>query len=955
MDYIHWNNALAEFFFNEENAEKEVFLFITKEDVINVGKRSLGLEGDNELIFSDYIAAIRRGIPGNSSNSDILDLALYSYQKWREKPKKINGIEIKYPLYVGYLVLFVLPLTEGILPELRVDAYYPRLQKFLDKYDLPSMPYQNEHLNWNDLWKDLEEWSILTMNTQLGYFELHPFSNKRWVYVGKPLSQSILPVHGIKYLPRLFEIAGLIPGDNIERKIFRNILLSYGREHLNLSDKIINEIRDPENELGQSIINIVNKKYYEWTGNTDQQYPNSESIKKGYTIAQLRLCIEGDKAKGYKLYYRLYTQLDYPEDLSFNYNNTIINCTLSGQGWSRPLSIKFTEDLELKDDLNKWKAKFPEKEVRLFINGKNYHLSGWVEISHMISSTMLLLAKKEKQTAIEEWGELFDESKNFQRLPDRDLPEGYVLYQIQAPPISHPDIPILQFKTNKQISIKGGIIVDVRKWLTGVLPEVELENGRGNETVFINYEGEDKNITLTRKDVDHPVWFLPQNIDLDRNFYVKVSGTKVKGDQLKNKIIGYQEKEKNLNENMLPFRDKFGQIFSPSNEKKFVKGSNLFTSESEERNFKLKQDQYYSQFFILLNQKSFKEDSIGNNSEIDYLNELLITYLTVKGKSQVKDYFEAFESVYQTRFTPEEIENHTLGLSQYKRWSLSYLDFMGLLDYEYSTNKIIVNPPQFIYIPSSKGKTVLLLGGRTPDLISKLRKEAMDNGLYFNVEPQDSSLSPFLLPSTINITGLNKQNGENVEKIFKDIANKHSIMFNPHKLPQFRLAEFSGDIDGYEAQLIQDQRFDDLGWNARIFDVNKLNFYPVRKDNIDKTYSLIEYKLNEYRFIHKIWINGYSYATNKNWGRYLILKKNNKQVIFNDRDKKIIVVPATLPLPRLISEAMTLFSGKAPKNKKLNINGLHTWFNVYENIPHIFAYNYFRKVGQTIQETKIDL
>ncbi len=38
MDYLKWNNILASYFFNEQNAEKPVNLFITKEEIIKIGE-----------------------------------------------------------------------------------------------------------------------------------------------------------------------------------------------------------------------------------------------------------------------------------------------------------------------------------------------------------------------------------------------------------------------------------------------------------------------------------------------------------------------------------------------------------------------------------------------------------------------------------------------------------------------------------------------------------------------------------------------------------------------------------------------------------------------------------------------------------------------------------------------------------------------------------------------------
>lgn len=948
MNYLEWNNAIGKWFFNEGKAEQEVYLFISKNDIVKIGKKQ-GVEGDDEYIFIDFIKAISKGVPGRPSNANILELALFAYEKWKENPVKIDGVPIEYPLYIGYLSVFVLPLTEDNHLNLRTDAYYPPVRSFLEKYRLPLLPYQNERLNWNLLWQDLEEWSILHKNTELGYFEQHPFSNKNWVYVGKPLSQSIFPLYAIKQLPQFFETCGLIPGDEIDSFTFRKVLLKNGHKYLELSKRVSNAIRDADNELGQSIINIVKKKYQEWTGSTDQYDSESETIKKGNTIAQLRLCIEGDRARGYKTYYRLYTKLDFPEDLTFVYNDREQKCQQFGKGWSKPLLLPFAEGLELQDRLNKWIAKFPEKDVRLLIEGKNFHLSGWVEVPYMVTSRMLLLAKEEQSESIEEWGDCFSKG-DFKKVPAVGIPSSHFLYEISNPPIGHPDIPVLQFKTDKKLTISGGMKTGVRTWLKDLLPEVELENGRGTESVYLVYEGSGNKIPLDRKNVDQPIWLLPPSIDANRVFYVKVEGSEIKGENLKNFIVDSKGKVELLNEGTLPARDQFGQAIKKEESNSYVIGSRLLAK--DEKKFSNRQVPY-DHLFRPINAAG--ELTLVSHDQSNRSNNLLTTFLTTKNESSAKDYFEAFESVYQEVFDTVEIESHPIELSRLKRWSLNYLDYMGILDYEYSTKKVVVNPPQFILIPTDSGRKVLLIGGRTPELIEKIKVEVEKEGLHLRLEPQDASLSPFILPPTVTVTGFDENSYVTIENKLRNAAEACSVSFNPNKLPQFRLAEFSYTIKEYENQLIPDKRFDDSGWVARVFDVDQLCFIPIDTESIDKSFSLVEYRLTEYSFKHRLWMNGQSYSIDKNWGRFIVLNKFRKEIIFNDIEKNLVVIPASLPLPRLISEAMTLFSGKAPKRLKFAMKGMSIWWNVFENIPHIFASNYFKKVGQTIIETEIKL
>ncbi|MGG1920216.1 hypothetical protein AB1278_00185 [Chryseobacterium sp. NRRL B-14798] len=44
-------------------------------------------------------------------------------------------------------------------------------------------------------------------------------------------------------------------------------------------------------------------------------------------------------------------------------------------GWSKTVLLEFNEGLELKDIFNKWIAKFPNRDVRLFVSAGTFQLS----------------------------------------------------------------------------------------------------------------------------------------------------------------------------------------------------------------------------------------------------------------------------------------------------------------------------------------------------------------------------------------------------------------------------------------------------------------------------------------------------------------------------------------------------------------------------------------------------
>src|SRR5689334_2449831 len=109
MKFLEWNNLISSFLFNSANAGKDVYLYLTKTDVVNIGREQL-INETGDAIWNDFLLKIKSGLPGSKDYPDIFDKALHSYQQWRQNNiKSIEGIELKYPPYISYLVFAVLP------------------------------------------------------------------------------------------------------------------------------------------------------------------------------------------------------------------------------------------------------------------------------------------------------------------------------------------------------------------------------------------------------------------------------------------------------------------------------------------------------------------------------------------------------------------------------------------------------------------------------------------------------------------------------------------------------------------------------------------------------------------------------------------------------------------------------------------------------------------------------
>ncbi|HQV31392.1 MAG TPA: hypothetical protein PKV71_05920, partial [Calditrichia bacterium] len=431
MQFLQWNREIGFYLFNEEKAEKSVFIYVDRKTIIRLGKKILPSLSEQE-IWEDFLEAVQNGVEKDSRRVDILEKAFQAFRFWSKMQEGPQDLIYKYPPYLTYLVLFVLPLTE-ISGNYRADAYYPVVKDFLAENGLPHLPTQTERKNFNCLWADLEEWSILTTDEMLGTFEVIPFKNEAWIYAGKPLSQCLIPPYALNLLPSLFDEHGWTPGEPLTDIDFSSFLGKY-LDVLKLSQNFKTIISPKsDNKLKEVILGIVRNVFDNWTGVTDQTDEETDRVRRGWTLNRLYMCLKIDFAQDNeikKCYYRMRSLQEYPDDLSFEDKG----CQYQVDGWSRPLNLGFHEKLELQDHYNKWKARLAGREVRVFQRGTSFSLSDWVERDSLhLSNEIVVLAKDLYREMLESWGSEFSKG-NFKKCELYGLPENYLLYFLKEPP-----------------------------------------------------------------------------------------------------------------------------------------------------------------------------------------------------------------------------------------------------------------------------------------------------------------------------------------------------------------------------------------------------------------------------------------------------------------------------------------------------------------------------------------
>ncbi len=936
MTYSEWNEHLAELFFNSENAGRDIHFYLTKQDLIKHNRSFFNGKSDDE-IWSNFINAIKYG----QQNEDECEFPYSPIKRPLELYENWNKKDI--PPFIAYLLLYIIPLTESYDEHFNAINYYGKVNVFFYKNGILNEFTEQSIVTGNfrhisHLWTALEEWSILTKSCDLGIFELKKFGNRNWIYVGKPFSQCVLPPSSINKLPEFFFEAGLIPKYSYSNEEFRKTLLKLGSKILWLKESVIDLIRcSDSNELGQSIIEIVIREYHKWTGETHEieEDGGPQRTKRNYTVASLFLQFRLNENDGtISFSFRIYSQNVYPEDLKFDDHENLnaIN------GWSKTLTLDFKEPIELKDDFNKWVARFPIRDVRLFVSAGTFQLSSsyWIE-NEVLSRTspMFLLCNKSTLESIVEWGKTF-RNGDFIQEDLEGLPENYSLFKLRSPTISHPNIPLLTLYTEKKIELIGGLKVNFRTYINDFLPIAEISNSEGNEKVYLQYRHNKEKIFLIREESSCNRWFLPSDILVDTDFYIKVEDENFKDNEFSYNLVGSGGSANKVDGKKLPKRDSYGRHIE-SDETQYCLGSNVINP------MRASQHCYcpWESLFLSINEESVSQIATANIN--NHCGNMLSGFLSLKGILTTEEFFHAFEYYYEKEYSDGQASEN-FNLTRAKKASLNFYDYTGILDYDYETKKIVVNSPQLIFIPSDKGRKVLLIGARDSSLVNSIIDSAPKYDLQVEITGQFPSNAMLLIPDAVTIKSYgNRKEGYGIGNL-TSLANELNIPFTKSYYAQIALQLFSAEISEFENELLlkKETSQEDYGWARRIFNHENLCYERNESSSFDKSFSLVEYKLNEYTFYHKLWMDGKCYLVDKNWGRYLALKRFKKDVILFDSQRKRVAIPWETPLPRLLSESIMLLSGLAP-----NLQGVDgRYYRVFENIPGIFTENLFRKLGQ---------
>lgn len=962
MKYLEWNHIIGEYFFNPNKADKEVLLYITQKEISDLGRIKFNFGSEKES-WEDFCKALKGDFPETTSKANFIDKFLVVANKWKSYERivfelnnkndlKINSVSIYspdnnivYPFYLAYLIALIIPLTDNV-NEFRANSFFPPLNDFLQKNGITSTRTGTiQDVDW--VWSNLEKWSKEYYKTDYGYFNEKRLGNHNWVYVNKAFSQCLLTPSNIREIPNIFWKADIAPNSIIPEKQFQRIITLYGVTQAGFNPRIISIVADEENPLRKVIIDIVRREYSNWKGDVIE-YDEDEKVltpKSGWVYATLLSAFNLNKAdESFNHFYYLFSPYDFPDELHLG-EYDIRN---SGNGYSKPISITFNQSLNLQDNQNKWRASTTQNEIVIYTSGSYFGLpaDNLIETDKVSrQSLMYLLCTDSKKQSIVDWGATFQKG-DFTAVDYDKVPVGFNLFKFKNPPCSHPSEEILKINTRKKLEFRGGIKVENRSYLKNLLPKIYVDGADGTESLFLEFTESNQKISLCRSSVIPEEFIIPVSVICNQKFLVRIENETLVNAELPYQIIDIDFNPLDIVNENLTKRNRFGEISSPD-DAFFVVGSNTTYNDWQ------RQATCSLPFFSVFYTES---EFVPNRFEFElHKGNLILQILSIKRNLKFQEFSEIIDSIENIEKI-WELSKFQQSPKYIKQTAISFYDYLGCLDYDYFLNKISINKPQLVIIPSQSSVKAILIGGRSKTFVDTLIESCNDSQINVEIIPQAKQLEIYYLPDLIRLTPANCKNCTDAWKKLQRIAEQLNIEFKITEKPipqpqiaQFGLQDFSETIEGYKKNVLANKFVEkpNYEWARKVFDINLLKFVKD-KGEIDKKLSLQEYYVR-FQYTHILWLDYKSYEVDKNWGKFLLLSEKHKKVIYYNETTNELAIPKYVQLPRLIAESIMLLSGQVPYYKNVSIDGSNLVYQFYQNVPKLFAENLFKKFNQNIQ------
>ena len=322
------------------------------------------------------------------------------------------------------------------------------------------------------------------------------------------------------------------------------------------------------------------------------------------------------------------------------------------------------------------------------------------------------------------------------------------------------------------------------------------------------------------------------------------------------------------------------------------------------------------------------------------MNNLLLYCLSTKGQMSIS----SLKALIHDVGIFNKNENTHFGNIVFE--TLRNLESLGYCKVDYLNRRVFVCPPALRLIPNYGEIKVVYTGARSPRIIKNLKEFQKKNKNEIRIEHIRNTNSYNLIPDSIFLYSYSKD-------ILKKLANSLKIDTFLDIETNFLLAKFSNILESYSSTVWQKLKStEEINWKKKYFSERKLCF-THSKERRNFQLAWYEHPVNPGIVIHLFWVNDKSAEVNREWGRYLLLSKLEKNVLSYNRSKLEFYVPTTIRLPKLLEESLVMSSGLCPKKDFIETDYDYDFkHQIYRKISPQIADIISKKISQIPKKIK---
>lgn len=316
----------------------------------------------------------------------------------------------------------------------------------------------------------------------------------------------------------------------------------------------------------------------------------------------------------------------------------------------------------------------------------------------------------------------------------------------------------------------------------------------------------------------------------------------------------------------------------------------------------------------------------------------LLYTLSAKVDLSWSSFKKLFELLCGPHLVPADLED--AGLARYE--TARGFDALGHVEFDLGSSlRIYAAPPALALLPMSGIPEAVLAGARSPRSMDEWRARAHPYGsrLELEVQPQKDGSGRF--PSRVSVKAEGRED-------LRSFATDIHVDFQ--EIPaSWRILNFAGSLSEF-LEVSEWQRSERLNWEERQFNPVELRFSTAPADGQT---TLIKYIHPSRQYpIYFLRRGAEAARTDPDWGRFAILSSVRRNVIHYERSSGTLLLPASIPLPRLFGRALCLCSGLVPRlipgSLIENSEATGPLMRLYANIPREFAQIVAEKLNQQL-------